>query len=253
MKSKLVLVAACFLLYAVGTSQWLETTVLLPDSLGGMGNPQCFAYDSANNTVYVGGERGECVLAIDGATNERVARIPAGSNVSALCYNPQNNKVYCANRGGNDVAVIDGATNQVVATVAVGAGPVYLACDSVQSRVYAANANGSSISAIWEGVIGIGSGVVSGVPMRALAVSPNPIRGRSSIRFQLTAQSRVRLSVCDVTGRTVATLADGVLKSGAYARTWNATDDRKRQLPRGVYFVRLETPNCSENRKVVLE
>jgi hypothetical protein len=40
---------------------------------------------------------------------------------------------------------------------------------------------------------------------------------------------------------------------GIYNLTWNARDDRARQLPRGVYFVRLETENYNEARKVVLE
>ena len=92
----LLLAVGCWLSPARG--QWKETDILLPDSLGGLGSPQCLVYDSANNTIYVGGAGGDCVLAIDGTTNERVARIPAGSNVSTLCYNPQNNKVLCATR-----------------------------------------------------------------------------------------------------------------------------------------------------------
>jgi hypothetical protein len=39
---------------------------------------------------------------------------------------------------------------------------------------------------------------------------------------------------------------------GIYTLTWNARDDRQRQLPRGVYFVRLETPNYNEARKLIL-
>ena len=56
----LLLAASCSLsgLHA----QWLEETIYLPDSFGGMLNPQCLLYDSANNTIYVGGANGNCVI-----------------------------------------------------------------------------------------------------------------------------------------------------------------------------------------------
>ena len=50
--------------------QWLEETILLPDSLGGLASPQCLVYDSANNTVYVGGESTDCEIAVDGVTSQ---------------------------------------------------------------------------------------------------------------------------------------------------------------------------------------
>jgi hypothetical protein len=61
-----------------------------------------------------------------------------------------------------------------------------------------------------------------------------------------------RVSIMDITGRRVRNLLTMPQKPGIYNLTWNARDDRARQLPRGVYFVRLETPNYHEARKVVL-
>jgi YVTN family beta-propeller protein len=112
-------------LAALAQGQRLETTICLPDSFGGMLTPQCFTYNSINNAAYVGGEHGNCVIAIDGATNQKVARIPTGSSVSALCYNPTNNKVYSANYWpwSTSVTVIDGASNQALRTIGVGDGP----------------------------------------------------------------------------------------------------------------------------------
>ncbi len=66
------------------SAQWLETTIYVPDSLCGIHNPRAFTYNNTNNTIYVGGEDGNCVIAIDGATNEKIARIPAGENIKAL-------------------------------------------------------------------------------------------------------------------------------------------------------------------------
>ena len=101
MDSQNVRTAICCCLSAV-SGQWLETTIYLPDSFGGLTQPQCLVYDSLNNFVYVGGA--ECVMAIDGATNRRVARIPTGLGTRALCVSPEN-KVYCASN--DSVTVID--------------------------------------------------------------------------------------------------------------------------------------------------
>jgi hypothetical protein len=81
---------------------------------------------------------------------------------------------------------------------------------------------------------------------------PNPARDQASIRFQLNSAGRVGLRVRDVSGRVVADLVDGNCKPGFYEVTWDATDNRHRLLPKGVYFAELAAPNYSERRKVVL-
>ncbi len=79
------------------------------------------------------------MIAIDGATNRKIARIPAGWDIAAFCYNPTNNKVYCANWNNATVTVIDGATNAVVATVDVGRAPLALCYNPTDNKVYCAN------------------------------------------------------------------------------------------------------------------
>ena len=65
-----LVVSLVLLTVSIASSQWLEETLYLPDSFGGLMIPQCLTYDSANNTIYVGG--GDCVIAIDGATKSRL-------------------------------------------------------------------------------------------------------------------------------------------------------------------------------------
>jgi YVTN family beta-propeller protein len=103
-------------------AQWLETTIFL-DSIYGISNPCSFTYNATNNSIYVGGEQGNCVIAIDGQTNQKIAKIPAGSGIRALCWNSANNKVYCANYGSNNVTVINGASDSVITIISVGGGP----------------------------------------------------------------------------------------------------------------------------------
>ncbi len=52
-------------------------------------------------------------------------------------------------------------------------------------------------------------------------------------------------------GRTVRTLASGHQRAGSYSVTWDSRDNRGRQVPRGVYFYRLDTPGFRSVKKAV--
>jgi len=123
-KKPIFTVCVSLLAATSAAGQWLETTIWLSDSLGGVTIPRCVTYNSTDNTVYVGGESDDCVVVIDGATNQKIARITAGSGVFAFCYNPQDNKVYCADYHDDGVTVIDGTSNRVIATIPVGEAPL---------------------------------------------------------------------------------------------------------------------------------
>jgi serine protease len=76
---------------------------------------------------------------------------------------------------------------------------------------------------------------------------PNPFNPRTTISFSLRHEASVHLQVYDVRGRIVATLVDRVLGPGAHAVEWDA-----RQASSGVYFYRLETPEFSQTRRMIL-
>jgi YVTN family beta-propeller protein len=141
-----VLLATC-LLVVTASAQWLETTIYVPDSLCGLVPPSCLLHNPTNNTVYVGGG-GDCAIAIDASTNQKIARIPTGSSVSAMCHNPLNNKVYCATPGSSNVTVIDAAANEVIATVPVGDGPGALCWNPTGNKVYCANSDSDYVTVI---------------------------------------------------------------------------------------------------------
>lgn len=84
------------------------------------------------------------------------------------------------------------------------------------------------------------------------SILPNPASSGVGIQFQLRDACRIALSVFDASGRTIARLVDGVQSAGRYATSWSGRDDGGLMLPRGVYFVRLETPSYHEARKLIL-
>ena len=83
---------------------------------------------------------------------------------------------------------------------------------------------------------------------KLIGASPNPLTGATSIQFELREQGQVSLRVCDVSGRTVATLADGSMKPGIYRRDWEVAPT----VPNGVYFLDFAAGAYKTTRKLVL-
>jgi hypothetical protein len=85
-----------------------------------------------------------------------------------------------------------------------------------------------------------------------LLAVPNPVRDWARISFGLPVPGRTRLTVHDITGREVRTLADAVLPEGRYTFGWNRRDESGREVAAGVYFYKLETPSGSLARRAVV-
>jgi hypothetical protein len=76
---------------------------------------------------------------------------------------------------------------------------------------------------------------------------PNPFNAVTQIPFELPAQSRVTLTVYDVLGRSVATLASGNYAAGSHVIAWNGNG-----VASGQYFVRLQTASRCQTRSITL-
>jgi hypothetical protein len=72
-------------------------------------------------------------------------------------------------------------------------------------------------------------------------VIPNPASSGVEIDYSVARESRVRLVVCDVQGRTVTVLADGARHAGAHRVTWEI-DRARGTIAAGLYFVCFDTP-----------
>lgn len=70
---------------------------------------------------------------------------------------------------------------------------------------------------------------------------PNPFRDSTTIEYALTAPAAVRLEVLDLAGARVARLVEGPVAPGAHTAFWNGRSDAGREMPPGVYVIRLTT------------
>jgi hypothetical protein len=81
---------------------------------------------------------------------------------------------------------------------------------------------------------------------------PNPFTSETRITFSLPKQTHVSLIVYDVAGRRVKTLMNEDMPGGHHSAGWNRTDDAGRQLPAGVYFVRMSAQGFDKITKLIV-
>lgn len=99
-----------------------------------------------------------------------------------------------------------------------------------------------------------GSGEMPPVPT-AFALrqnQPNPFDQTTSIRFELPAETRVRLEIFDAQGRLVRTLTDGAYPAGFHAVEWDHRTDGGNALGAGVYLYRIQAGAFRDQKKMVL-
>lgn len=76
---------------------------------------------------------------------------------------------------------------------------------------------------------------------------PNPFSSQTTFSFHLERPMPITLTVHDLLGRKVATVAKGFYSAGTYKMTWEAGD-----LPSGLYGVRLEGGGSLSVRSILL-
>ncbi len=76
--------------------------------------------------------------------------------------------------------------------------------------------------------------------------------GYHTLRFDLPQAGPVALIVDDLRGREVARLAEGQREAGYHQVTWTGRDTAGREVPTGIYIVRLVTPVYARSIKMVL-
>jgi len=85
-----------------------------------------------------------------------------------------------------------------------------------------------------------------------LNVFPNPFNPQTTLRWTQPEAGRTRLCVHDLSGRLVALIDEAHREAGEHTLNWIARTDRGRELPSGVYLLRLDCGPMRLSRKLVL-
>jgi hypothetical protein len=81
---------------------------------------------------------------------------------------------------------------------------------------------------------------------------PNPTRGSARIALRLPSASRVDATIVDLAGRTVRRMEEGGFAAGERTLVWDLRDDSGRDVPAGLYFVRVAVDGVASSRRLAV-
>ena len=76
---------------------------------------------------------------------------------------------------------------------------------------------------------------------------PNPFNPETTIKFDISKNSKVKLSIFDINGQEIAVLVDDFRHAGTYSTSFNGSN-----LTSGVYFYRLEANGQNTTKRMLL-
>ncbi len=70
---------------------------------------------------------------------------------------------------------------------------------------------------------------------------PNPFSFQTNIIIKLNQTENIKLEIYDIQGKLVKTFINQTLQKGEYKFIWKAEDNHKKEVSKGLYFVRLQS------------
>ncbi|MDM7916103.1 MAG: FlgD immunoglobulin-like domain containing protein [Candidatus Eisenbacteria bacterium] len=95
-----------------------------------------------------------------------------------------------------------------------------------------------------------GGRILASLALRA--ITPNPSRGEVALVYSVPRSERVVVTVADLSGRRVATLADAPVSAGQHQLSWVPRGEDGRRLPTGTYFVRVQGESGASVGRLIL-
>jgi len=83
-------------------------------------------------------------------------------------------------------------------------------------------------------------------------VFPNPFKSWLNISFATPKSGAVKISIYNIKGELVKSLADKTFSKGPHTISWDGTDKSGRSIATGIYFCSIKTEKNSTTRKLIL-
>ncbi|HNX01097.1 MAG TPA: T9SS type A sorting domain-containing protein [Candidatus Cloacimonadota bacterium] len=89
-------------------------------------------------------------------------------------------------------------------------------------------------------------------PSAITSVYPNPFTSESRIAYRVKDSGNVKISIYNILGQKVRDIVNVSKSAGSYTATWNGKDDRGNSLSNGVYFIKMQSGDQTDTKKVML-
>jgi len=81
---------------------------------------------------------------------------------------------------------------------------------------------------------------------------PNPFNRQTNIKYTVSELGPVEVTIYDVLGKRIKSLANGHHQPGVYEVSWDGTDGNSSPVPGGMYICRMNARSFSAHKKVLL-
>ena len=167
--------------------------------------------------------------------------------------NHKNDKISILKNNGN-------GTFQTAVNYGAGDSPVSVFCADLDGDsdldIAAANDNGGNVSILLNQTVTDveeDEGIVQRPDGYSLSQNhPNPFNQSTKIEFSLWSSGLVTVSIYDIMGRKVKTLASEHLSSGYKYVLWDGKNDSGKDVASGVYFYQMKVGDFTETKRLVL-
>jgi len=85
-----------------------------------------------------------------------------------------------------------------------------------------------------------------------VSVYPNPFNAMATISYGMSEKGKVNIRVFDISGRLVRSLYSGKQPVGSHFIAWNGKNQQGKAAAIGVYYVRIEMPGKTYDKKLLL-
>jgi flagellar hook assembly protein FlgD len=81
---------------------------------------------------------------------------------------------------------------------------------------------------------------------------PNPFNPFTTLLYELSENSHVKITIYDMLGRKVKTLINETQDAGSRTVIWNATNDYGEPVSAGIYLYQIKAGEYLQTKKMVL-
>ncbi|GEM_PF-4937407 len=85
-----------------------------------------------------------------------------------------------------------------------------------------------------------------------MKISPNPFSASTSIGLELDKSGRTEVSIYNLKGQKIITVADGFKEAGKHVVTWNGIDSKGNKAGSGIYLIRVKGEGYVRTAKCML-
>ena len=126
------------------------------------------------------------------------------------------------------------------------AGWTFLSFAGIASNMGAGIPMMKTANGITDPTVGVEAINIEGIA--GLGCYPNPMKTSTEVQFSLEKSSKVKIDVYNLLGVKLESLVNQEMSAGSYGVKWEA-----KEVPAGMYFIRMELPNKIITEKVVIE